>query len=45
MVKDFHCVRVILSGLELTRVTKKERMKCSGKVPLSAAWRFYSLSG
>jgi putative transposase len=45
VVKDFHCARVILSGLELTHVTKKERMKCSGKVPLSVARRFYSLSG
>ena len=41
--KDFDCARVILSGIELMHMIKKEQMKCSGKVPLSAAQQFYSL--
>jgi hypothetical protein len=37
--KNFYCAQVIQSGIELTHVTGKERMKCSGKVPLSIAQR------
>jgi len=41
--KDFDCARVILSGIELMHMIKKEQMKCSGKVPLPDAQRSYSL--
>ncbi len=42
--KDFHCARVILSGIELMNMIKKGQMKCRGKTPLSAAQQFYSLA-
>jgi len=41
--KDFHCARVILSGIELMNMIKKGQMKCQGKTPLSPAQQFYSL--
>src|SRR5471032_780827 len=33
--KDFHCARVILSGVELMHMIKKGQMKCRGETPLS----------
>ena len=42
-LKDFDCVRVILSGIEVMHMIKKGQMKDFGKVPLSAAHQFYSL--
>jgi putative transposase len=42
--KDFHCARVILSGIEVMHMIKKGQMKGSGEIPLSAAHRFYSLA-
>ncbi|MEZ0606055.1 IS6 family transposase [Paraburkholderia sp. IW21] len=42
--KDFHCARIILSGIELMRMIKKGQMKSRGKTPLSAAQQFYSLA-
>jgi len=41
--KDFHCARVILSGIEVMHMIKKGQMKCTNKTPLSAANQFYSL--
>jgi transposase-like protein len=41
--KDFHCARVILSGVELMHMIKKGQMKCRGETPLSPAQQFYSL--
>jgi len=41
--KDFHCARVILSGIELMHMIKKGQMKCRGETPLSPAQQFYSL--
>jgi putative transposase len=41
--KDFDCARVILGGIETMHMINKGQMKCSGKVPLSAAQQFYSL--
>jgi putative transposase len=41
--KDFHCARVILSGVEVMHMIKKGQMKGSGEIPLSAAQQFYSL--
>ncbi|MEA3088805.1 MAG: putative transposase, partial [Caballeronia sp.] len=41
--KDFDCARVILSGIEVMHMIKEGQMKDFGKVPLSAAQRFYSL--
>ena len=41
--KDFDCARVILSGIEVMHMIKKGQMKCSGKIPPSAAQQFYSL--
>jgi len=40
--KDFDCARVIFSGIETMHMIRKGQMKCSGKVPLSAAQQFYS---
>ena len=42
--KDFHCARVILSGIEVMHMIKKGQMKCANKTPLSAANQFYSLT-
>ena len=42
--KDFDCVRVILSGIEVMHMIKKGQMKCTDKTPLSAANQFYSLA-
>ena len=41
--KDFHCARVILSGIELMNMIKKGQVKCQSKTPLSPARQFYSL--
>jgi transposase-like protein len=41
--KDFHCARVILSGMEVMHMIKKGQVKDFGKVPLSAAQQFYSI--
>lgn len=41
--KDFHCARVILSGVELMHMIKKGQMKCRGETPLPPAQQFYSL--
>jgi len=41
--KDFHCARVILGGIEVMHMIKSGKMKCSGKILLSAAQQFYSL--
>jgi putative transposase len=41
--KDFHCARVVLSGVELMHMIKKGQMKCRGETPLSPAQQFYSL--
>jgi transposase-like protein len=41
--QDFHCARVILSGVELMHMIKKGQMKCRGETPLSPAQQFYSL--
>ncbi len=41
--KDFHCTRIMLSGIELMRMIKKWQMKCRGKTPLFPAQKFYSL--
>jgi len=41
--KDFHCARVILSGIELMNMIKKRQIKCRGKTPPSPAQHFYSL--
>jgi putative transposase len=41
--KDFDWARVTLSGIELIHMIKKGQMKCSDKVPLSAAQQFCSL--
>ncbi len=41
--KDFHCARVILSGIEVMHMIKKGQMKGSGEIPLSAVQQFYSL--
>jgi putative transposase len=38
--KDFHCARVILSGVELTHMIKKGQMKCRGETPPSPAQQF-----
>src|SRR6266702_3842558 len=32
--KDFHCARVILSGIEVMHMIKKGQMKCANKTPL-----------
>ena len=42
-LKEFDCARVILSGIEVMHIIKKAQMKCSGKVPRSAAQQFCSL--
>jgi putative transposase len=42
--KDFHCARVILSGIELMNMIKKGQVKCRGTTPLSDAQHFYSLA-
>ncbi len=42
--KDFHCARVILSGVELMHMIKTGQMKCCGETPLSPAQQFYSLA-
>ena len=42
--KDFHCARVILSGIEVMHMIKKGQMKCANKTPLSAVNQFYSLA-
>ncbi|MFL9912792.1 IS6 family transposase [Paraburkholderia sp. RL17-337-BIB-A] len=41
--KDFSCVRVILSGIELMHMIKKGQVKCRGETPLSLPQQFYSL--
>src|SRR5258705_5554574 len=41
--KDFDCARVILRGIETMHMIKKGKMKCLGKIPLSAAQQLYSL--
>jgi transposase-like protein len=41
--KDFHCARVILSGIELMHMIKKAQMKCRGETLLSPTQQFYSL--
>ena len=42
--KDFDCARVILSGIEVMHMIKKGQLKDFGKIPLSAAQQFYSLT-
>jgi hypothetical protein len=41
--KDFHCARVILSGIEVMHLIKKGQMKDFGKIPLFPAQQFHSL--
>ncbi|PVX85593.1 IS6 family transposase [Paraburkholderia unamae] len=41
--KDFNCARVILSGIELMHMIKKDQLQRSGSTSLSAAQQFYSL--
>jgi len=41
--KDFHCARVMLSGIEVMHMIKKGRMRDFGKITLSPAQQFYSL--
>ncbi len=41
--KDFHCARVILSGIEIMHTISKGQMKHTGQIKPSAATQFYSL--
>jgi putative transposase len=40
--RDFHCARVVLSGIEPMHIIKKGQMKCRAETPLSPAQQFYS---
>jgi len=42
--KDFHCARVMLSGIEVMHMIKKGQMRDFGKITLSPAQQFYSLA-
>jgi putative transposase len=42
-LKDFRCVRVILSGIEIMHMIAKGQMTHTGKIKPSAACQFYSL--
>jgi putative transposase len=41
--KDFHCARVILSGIEIMHMIAKAQIIHTGKIKPSAACQFYSL--
>ncbi|WP_213769309.1 IS6 family transposase [Caballeronia sp. dw_19] len=41
--KDFHCARVILSGIEIMHMISKGQTKHTGQIKPSAASQFYSL--
>ncbi|MEX3693817.1 IS6 family transposase [Paraburkholderia sp. BR14312] len=42
--KEFHCARILLSGIELMHMIAKGQMEGAGKLKPSAARQFYSLS-
>jgi len=41
--KDFRGARIIPSGVEAMHMVRKEQMKDSDEIPLSAAQQFHSL--
>ncbi len=42
--KEFHCARILLSGIKLMHMIAKGQMEDAGKLKPSAARQFYSLA-